>query len=64
MANKWKVVVAISPLRELKSKSILCLFLVKQKLFSKYTGLTPAPLEVERIFVVRPICGGAWALTF
>lgn len=55
---------AISPLRELKSKSILCLFLVKQKLFSKYAGLTPAPLEVERIFVVRPICGGAWALTF
>lgn len=40
------------------------LLLVRQKLFSEYTGVTPASLEVERIFVVRPICGQTWALTF
>lgn len=40
------------------------LFLVKQKLFTKYTDLYPCSLEVGRVFVVRLICGQTRALTF
>lgn len=45
---------ATFPSENERARAFFHLFLVKQNLSAKYAGLTLAPTEVERIFVVKP----------